>query len=369
MYLSGKVTIDPSQLTHLDRVKPTKGFARLAHALTGGLVTTKEERETFCAVTILQQVNIVMRTLGIDNVIRLAKDDTVFYEDTEGKEADLKEAFSDFSSKAKPDDIHGFSTLELILEHDSAELSYLIAIQIQRTHRVGEHPIQIAINGVPNRLSNVVDNEFDRSRLDAIFASQQTYDEFVTRQKNVFAQFLNDMEHAFKKHMCVDAVNVSSAVKIIRPSKRITRPADVPRSWHHDPYGDPVHQDEYGFSDVFLFAWLWAELCHSNDIHCHDCTIVDSTGSDVLSVGAEGFQAGESNTMNVDESFTPPEGNDVQVTVDNEFAAEISDSTKSFSMLGGDTESGGWLSDIGGDGDAGSCGGGCGGGCGGCGGS
>lgn len=363
MYLSGKITIDPSQLTHLDRVKPTKGFARFAHMLTGGLVTTQEERETFCAVTILQQINRVMRSLGIDNVVRLAKDETVFYQDTQGKEQDIKEAFQSFSEKAHAEDIHGFNTLDLVLEHHTAELSFLIDIRIYRTHRVGEHPIQITINGIPRQLSELK-NESDRGHLESIFDSQQTYDDFVTIQRDRFASFLVDMESAFQEHMKVDKVSVTSALKIIRPSQRVNRPDDVPRS--SDTFYDPMYDDEHGFDDMFFFAWLWAELCHSNEIQCHDCTIVDSNGADILIVGADGFQAGEGSTMNVDEPFTPPAGSDIQVSTDNEFTAEISDSTRSFDFLGGmDTDSGSWLSSIsdsfdGGDGGGSSCGG-CGG--------
>jgi hypothetical protein len=386
MYLQGIITIDPSQLTHLDRVKPTKAFARIAHTLTAGLVASQEERETFCAVTILQQINVVMRSLGVDNIVRLAKDDTVIFEDTEGKEGDLKQAFDSFSSKVKPDDAKLFETLELLLEHYSADQTYLIDIRINRTHHVGEHPIQITLNGLPNELAGEVGKEYDRGPLDRVFTSQQSYDDFTTRHKNLFLNFLNDIESAFKRHMKVDKVRATSRVKIIRPSKRVNEPADVPHLSNN--HYDPLYEDHYGFGETFFFAWLWSDLCHANDIQCHDCTLVDSSGADVLAVSAQGFQAGEGNTMNVDEPFTPPASAGVQIMGDNEYSTEIAgDSTGFFSGFGGgDSESRGWLSSlsdsigsmgeslgeslgslgdsIGGDGGGSSCGGGCG-GCGG----
>ena len=65
MYMKSTMTVDPAQLTEIHRIKPTKGFARIANLLTAGVVKTQEERETFCAVSILQQVNIVMRSAGV----------------------------------------------------------------------------------------------------------------------------------------------------------------------------------------------------------------------------------------------------------------------------------------------------------------
>ena len=100
MYLKAVMSIDPSQLTEIARVRPTKGFARVAYYLTGGLVKTEEERETFCAISILQEINVVMRSIGIDDVVRLATDDIVFYEDTESKTDDFKQALDAFSPQS-----------------------------------------------------------------------------------------------------------------------------------------------------------------------------------------------------------------------------------------------------------------------------
>jgi len=93
MYLEARITVDPSELTNIVGVKPTKGFAKIAYALTGGIVSSKEERELFCAITILQQLNMVMRSVGVDNVVSIIKDDVTIYEDTAGIEGDLRTCF------------------------------------------------------------------------------------------------------------------------------------------------------------------------------------------------------------------------------------------------------------------------------------
>ena len=54
MYFSSRLTVDPSQLTRIEKVEPTKAFKRLLHFMTGGAVSDKVEHETFAAVSVLQ---------------------------------------------------------------------------------------------------------------------------------------------------------------------------------------------------------------------------------------------------------------------------------------------------------------------------
>ena len=68
-------------------------------------------------ITILQQINIVMRSAGIDNIVRLAKDDTILYDTritndsvsygcptvAEGDDVDALQAFLDGSANVTQD--------------------------------------------------------------------------------------------------------------------------------------------------------------------------------------------------------------------------------------------------------------------------
>ena len=164
------------------------------------------------------------------------------------------------------------------------------------------------------------------------------------------------------------------------PAPRVKSRGDVPlATGSHYDY-DPVYHDYYGYNDVFFYAWLWSDHCHSRDIHCHGCTIVDTTGADVVEVNDVGFQAGETDVLNIDEPLSVPDGASAQVFTDHAFASDLSAKTGgSLDASGGGAESGGWLSSFadsfggsdgggsgcGGDGGGGGCGGG---GCGGCGG-
>ncbi len=223
MYFASKMTIDPTQLTEIHRIKPTKGFARIAHLLTAGVVQSQEERETFCAVSILQQINIVMRSAGINNIVRLAKDDTVIYEDSEGRENDLKQAIDEFAKHISSGERKVFESLNLILEHEADDLVVLINIHINRSHEVGEHPIDISINGLCSRLAVTEDEDEIGESMGNIFNCQANYDDFVNARKLSFEKLIEKIEDGFFNHMSVQNVHVKSRVNIIRPSSRVKK--------------------------------------------------------------------------------------------------------------------------------------------------
>ena len=386
MYLEGKITVDPSELTNIVAVKPTKGFARIAHALTGGIVSSKEERELFCAITILQQLNVVMRSVGVDNVVSITKDDVTIYEDIAGREGDLKEALDQFVQTSQATSGAVFDTLRMTLEHHRKKMTYYIDLTITRNHAVGEHPIKVILNGMPQALSAASGEDHVQTRLTSIFASQSSYDGFIAKYKALFSEFLDELRSAFSKHMSLDHIHMTDRVKIVRPKKRVSSKDQSPTRSSHSSgsdttyyYDDPVYNDHHGFEDSFFYAWLWSDRCHSHNVHCHDCVIVDEHGADIMEVGATGFDAGSSDALNVDAEFCVPETGCEVVHSGHEFDAEIdASSIGEITTTGGDTgggwfdslvgDGGGWFDSFSGDGgdsggsSCGSCGGGCGGG-------
>ena len=378
MYLQGILTIDPAQLTYIDRVQPTNGFAKMAYFLTGGIAASKEERETFCAVTILQQINKVMRSVGVDNVVRLATDSVVFYEDTVGAENDLKDAMEAFTAKACSEDISYFNELSLVLEHHLDDMACLIDIRVKRTHKLGEHPMRITLNGLPSDLNAKQGEDQMRSKLSGIFSSQSSYDDYLVKYQDRLAAFLDQIEAAFQEYIKVDHVSRQTRVKIVRPKTRVNSRDDFCSRRDDRDYYDPIYHGYYGYHDAFYYSWLWSDMMHENNIHCHDCVIVDEQGDDVFDVGEEGFVAGVDNqTLNVDEPFDVPTTGDLTVHDGHDYSADI-DTTPVADSITSDLTSdggGGWLSGIadsfsdsfsGGDdgGSASSCGSSCG-GCGG----
>ncbi|MEO2030304.1 MAG: hypothetical protein ABGZ23_30940 [Fuerstiella sp.] len=367
MYFHGTLSIDPSQMTDIELVKPTKAFGKMLHYMTLGLSSGEEERETFTAVGILQQFNRAFRSLGITNVLRLARDDEDYYLDQEGREDDLKQAMAAFHQHDSSTGQQAFNTLRLVLEHEDESLKYLLQIEVQRTHKVGEHPILVTLNGLMKDMC--VDSEQDdaavRYLLSPHFESQQAYDSCTDGHKAHFDSFLNQIEQAICEHIGVDRVSRSSESHLIRPSKPVKRRDQWQRS---DGY-DPVYYGYYEHDDYFYYSWMWSDMCHQNNIHCHDCFVVDDQGQTVFEVGEEGFEAGETDALNPEAPMELPAGVDVH---SNNAFSETLGATVPSADVGTDTSSG-WLDSFsfsfslcGGGGDGGGDGGGgCGGGCGG----
>ena len=90
MYFEGKITVDPSQITSIEHIKPTKTLQRMLYYLTIGGFTEKLERESFSTMSILKRFNKVFSKHGINNIIRLSHDGIDFYLDERGKKDDFK---------------------------------------------------------------------------------------------------------------------------------------------------------------------------------------------------------------------------------------------------------------------------------------
>jgi hypothetical protein len=141
MYYTANLELHPSQISLIERVKPSHVFGKMLHMLTAGLSSPQEEQQTFCAVTILQQLNRALRDAGVTNIIRLSKDNIDFYFDEHGKKDDLKAAVEHFEYEVDQIEAEVFETLKLVVEHETELLKLLIEIDVRRRHKVGAAPV------------------------------------------------------------------------------------------------------------------------------------------------------------------------------------------------------------------------------------
>ncbi len=369
MYFSGHLSIDPSQVTEIERIKPTRAFRKFLHLLTAGGVSDEQENETFTAVSVLQGFNRAFRAAGITNIVRLAKDDIDFYFDEEGRDDDLKEAMEKFELDVDAFDSEYFKSLFLVVEHEDEDFKYLIETRISRVHSVGKRPIDVSINGMLKEFKAGAheDREAVKKKLEEAFGSQESYDSFLNEKREKFRVFVDSLEMEVKKFITTDQIVSSVRAKIVRPRKPATDVGSVPI--HRGAYAEPAFYGYYGSGDYFFYAWMWGSMCHDHHIHCHDVDIVDEHGSDVLSVGEEGFDAGQGGTLDPEQEFEVPEGTDAVVHEGSDFDADIGADVGEVKTADVGDSGGSWFDSFGGDsGDAGgadagcsSCGGGCGG--------
>ncbi len=295
MFFEATVSIDPSQVTELRRVAPSKAFGRLFHVLTGGRTGEREEVETFTALSILQQLNVAMRGLGITDIVRLARDGRDFYLDTAGRDDDLEAALESFSHAPSTDDAP-FVGLKLVLEHDDDVLHYLVEIDVTRAHRVGTDPITVGVSAL---LSGMEAD--DRAGVDAalapVFADQSTYDAFVTAKRQHFDAFVVRLSAAVQATIAADRLSTDVRTMIVRarePATDVSRL--VTRRLVHgeedEGWGRFFH-GYHGIDRAFLYAYAWTELAHARAIALRGFTLVDDTGRRLCDVGRGGLPATE----------------------------------------------------------------------------
>ena len=375
MYFHGTFSIDPSLMTNLELKKPTKAFGKMTYYMTLGLTSEKEEIETFTAVSILQQFSHTFLSMGITNVLRLAKDDVDYYLDQEGREDDLKDAMAAFEQSNPSVGQEAFNTLRLVFEHEDKELKYLIQIQINRAHKVGEHPIRVVVNGLMSDLqAHSAEGDLDvRTLIMPHFDSQDVYDSYTNQKKKCFDAFLDRVEQAIRENIGVDEVRRSSESRIIRPSE----PVKSHDQWRRSDDCEPVYFGYYGYGDYFCYSWMWSDMCRQEDIIYHHCSVVDDQGQTVLEVGDNFMDGGETNAEGLAVlpdpplEFDTPELDIPETSTTSGAGGESAGSAGSDggggwlgAFFGGD--GGGWGGSSGDGGGGGGDGGGCGGG--GCGG-
>ncbi len=320
MYFNGTLTIDPAQMTNMEIKKPENAFGQFLQVLTGGLISKKEEIETFTAVAILQQINLACQNLGINNIVRLAKDDIDFFLDTEEDDDDLRQVLEQFRLKTDRYESELFDKIFIVLEHEKDLIKYLIEININRRHRVGAYPIEIKINGVLSELKISDKSSADLpQKMKSIFSSQEKYDSFLREKQTVFEQFVERFEQSLRRSIRVEDIKTNTSLKMLRPKKPVRHQSEIPQNRNADPvyYGYP------GFGDFFLYAWLWSSMAHSSHIHCHNFDLVDEQGQTMMSVGDAGFDAGATETLNPEAAFETPEGGDVEFLNGHDFDAEF----------------------------------------------
>lgn len=261
--------------------------------MTGGAIADKVETQTFAAVSILQQLYRVLKSSEIDNIIQLSQDNIDFYMDEEGKEGDLKEALDKFDLEINDAMSELFGTLNMVLEHHDTNFSYLIDVKVNRSHEVGEYPIEIVINGLMKDMQ-AGDSETGASmkaKMENIFASQESYDAYVNEKRSKFESFADALQMNIKKFMKVDDVKVEHENKVMIPKEGANNPGEMRRNV--DAY-DPVHRGYYGYNDSYFYGYYWGSMMHDHHTVINNTYIVSDDGDTVGSIGADGIDAGDS---------------------------------------------------------------------------
>lgn len=305
MYFSARLSIDPSQLTKIERVEPDEVFRKFLHYVTSGATSKKVEHETFTTVSVLQQLNRLFWEMDINNIIRLSHDDIDIYYDKEGKKDDLKDALDTYELTINDAMAHHFKTLHMVLEHEDQNFVYLIEIDINRVHAVGAYPIEIKVNALMKefRKKEGENEESVRAKMKTRFAGQEVLDQFVQEQHMAFETFMNDLGLRVRKHMKIDDVKIQIDKRVVMPKSKDRKPISKGRRKNPTREYDPVFDGYYGFGDILLYSFIWSELLHDHHMHVSDVTMIGEDADVLGSIGAEGLDAGDADLFNADMDF------------------------------------------------------------------
>jgi len=335
MIFQSNISVDPSELTKIVKVEPKKAFKRILYFLTRGLVSDKNEIETFTAISVLQQLYMVFHQQQIKNLVKLSHDDIDFYFDKEGKKNDLKETLDLYELQTNEAMSVNFKKLKMVLEHEDHVLKYLIHITINKNHDVGVYPIDIFIDAVSLTFTkpNQEEKEF-KNKIKNIFESQAQFDAHIQELKSHFDTFTNHLAFEIKKQIQTDDLIVKNHNSFIIPKNK--KDQLNPALMQPNPnVNAPIYHGYYGFSDALFYSVLWSDMMHHNHIHVHDSHLFTDHGDFLTSVDGQGVDSSDFSLFQFDEDLQSRiEGSDIFFNEDTQ--SYETQSNDSDSWWGGD---------------------------------
>lgn len=292
MLFTGTICVDPSEITKIRKVEPKSFFKRFLHTISQGKINDLVEEENFTAVSIIQQFTVVLKAMGITNIIRLSHNGKDYYLDKFGQENDLDKALENYNEEINPEETGTFRTLSLVLENNEDSFHYYIEIKVNRSHKLGDYPIEIKVDALLNQFfEHLIDKKRLEHKMEHVFRSQDAYDFFITSKLNEFGHFLNMIGDEIKKAIPVDDLVIDYASAIILPRHSVRHPSEITtRDYHRGPAFHGYYQSD----ERLWYAYVWPELCSEHDIYINNTLIISENGNVIGSLDKQGIEAGDS---------------------------------------------------------------------------
>ena len=199
---------------------------------------TDEMKNGIEATAIVDAVRRALGRLGVENALSLVIDDTVIFQDTEGKPDDLPDLVLALSEHASVFG-RGFRELRFAAEHEEAGLRLVIETRARTRHRKDEPAAIVSVGGrlgelEPKRGESA---EIYRSRVEPLIkdptrfeGARHAFESFVQRLEGGLAAMLPD----------ADVVEKKAETRLVRaPEGAVTapeRPENRPLAPAYDPY-------------------------------------------------------------------------------------------------------------------------------------
>src|SRR4051812_31670769 len=210
-------------------------WEKLKRGLGGNVnLDTGEVRVALEATALVDQVKRALVRLGVDNAVSLVVDDTIIFQDSEGRAGDLPDLILALSEHASVFG-RGFREMKLAVEREEGNLHLLIEVRALTQHRRGEPSAYVSVGGRIKDLEPRTGESADayRARVEPL-ARDPGLLETARLQFQSFVGRLEAALHAALPEATVEEKRADAVV--VRPTAQPTPPAQDPRSPVYDPY-------------------------------------------------------------------------------------------------------------------------------------
>ncbi|MDI1434622.1 hypothetical protein [Polyangium sorediatum] len=228
-------------------------------------LTTDRVRVAFEASALVDAIKRALIGLGFDNAVSLVVDDTVVFQDTDGKAGDLPDlmiAMSEHTSLFGS----GFQELRLALEHEEAGLHLLVETRAFTEHRTGEPSAYVSVGGRLRELEPKRGESADeyRTRVTPL-VSDGTHLESARLQ---FESFVTRLEDALRATMPEAFISQKRAeALVVKPSREAEQETKLdPSNPAYDPYARYYPNPMGMMLDVMLLSSLM-HMMHMPMLH------------------------------------------------------------------------------------------------------
>jgi hypothetical protein len=229
------------------------------------------EHETFSTSSILQQLVLTMRDVGIKDAMVLSHDGVELFRDDNGDSDDLTSALKAFARNTPDAAKQHFSTLRLVLEHQGDLLKIVVDVRVERAHEIDHPPIQIGLAGFLRIFRSEGDIAVERQgAFDAIFRDQSGYEEVCDAARDEFDEFIRKLDGACQQRIEIDDVETDSCLRIISSEDSTD---DAATHWAQLFDHSCIEKNDV------MYCYRWHQKCCDGDVELSHCELIDASGA------------------------------------------------------------------------------------------
>jgi len=226
---------------------------------------------TFSTSSILQQLVLTMRDVGIQDAMVLSHDGVEIFRDENGDADDLTSALKAFARNTPDAAKQHFSTLRLVLEHQSDLLKIVIDVRVERAHEVDHPPIQIGLAGFLRTFRFEGQVIAERQEVfDSIFTDQTGYEEVCDAARNEFDEFVRKLDVACQQRIEIDEAETDSCLRIISSTDSMD---DGTTRWTQLFDHSCIEKNDV------MYCYQWHQKCCEGDVELSNCELIDAAGT------------------------------------------------------------------------------------------